>query len=101
MVPRFRPVASWRGNQLLKVPLRSLKRSSGSAAPPFGLAPAAEVSDEELPHRARTVEETGCAFASAWNSEWNTGAPGEVSVAADADAIVIGVTVRASGNVER
>ena len=79
--------------------MRSLNRSSGCGASAFGAALAAEVSDEELPHRARTVEETGCAFASAWNSEWNTGAPGEVSVAADADAILTGATVRVSGKV--
>jgi len=87
--------------RLLKVPLRSLNRSSGCGAATFG-ALATEVSDEELPHSARTVDETGCAFSSAWNSERKAGAPGsEVPVAAEADATVIGVTVRASGNVER
>src|ERR1700716_69360 len=61
-------------HQLLNVPLRSLKRSSGwsartlgvctesgrtEAAPATEVALATEVSDEELPHNSRTAGETG------------------------------------------
>jgi hypothetical protein len=49
------------GTQPLNVPLGSLKRSSPCATPFVGAAdvvPAADVSDEELPHNSRTVGET-------------------------------------------
>ena len=74
------------------MPLRSLNRSSGCGAPALGAAFGGEVSDEELPHSARTVDETGWEFSSAWNSERNIGAPcGEAGLGADADAILTAV----------
>src|SRR3981189_716809 len=105
------------------MPLRSLKRSSRcgarmvgvraeSADTKFALASAGtdptggagitEVSDAEAPHNFWTVGETGWVRSLAWNSERKIGSVGgEVLVADDADAMVTGVTVRASGKLDR
>ena len=53
-----------------------------------------DVSDPELPHNFRTVEETG------WNSERNVGSAGAVSEV-DAEATVIGAAARVSGKLCR
>src|SRR5258706_12605380 len=95
----------------LKVPLRSLKRSSGPGARASGVwltagpasaagaAFATDVSDEFLPHNSRTVGEIGCARSPlAWNSERKIGS---LDGAAEAEATVTGVTARTSGKLER
>ena len=101
--------------QLLKVPLRSLKRSSRPGGRISGLRPAkacaalvdeigatlAVVSDDELPHNSCTAGETGCVRSPAWNIERKIGSVGCGGFSADANDIAAGVTGRAAGKLER
>jgi hypothetical protein len=100
-----------RGNQLLKVPLRSLKRSSPCGAlvlvagaevvvADATVADPTDVSDDALPHNSWIAGETGWLRSPAWNSERNAGRVGaDALVVFAADAIVTGVAV--TGKLDR
>src|ERR1700710_2491405 len=87
---RSSPIQPAGSIQLLKLPLRSLKRSSRPGGRISGLRPAkacaalvdeigatlAVVSDDELPHNSCTAGETGCVRSPAWYIERKTGSVG-------------------------
>src|SRR5262245_56936432 len=96
-------------SQPVKVPKRSLKRSSRPGARTSGLCPdnvvlagavevvdatefagATEVSDELLPHNSCTAGEIGCVRSPAWNSERKIGSDATEAVC---DVAATGVTL--------
>src|SRR5271169_1939745 len=110
ILKRARCSRNWlrcRSRQLLKVPLRSLNRSSPCRVLAPGvwfagaeLATATDVSEDDSPHSLWIAAETGCERSPDWNSERKLVSPAAELSAAD-DATTTGLAEAAFGKLER